>query len=190
MKNVINNEKSNYFMGSCFKNRYQSKDSVIRCLRAGDDKDQKVVWIGFQLEGSEDIAHHWQYVFKTKGKQHRQSYYRRMFKWYHNQEMKDAGWITACNSEKACKIYSSKEETKLGEFIEWDISKGYEYKRYVFDGRDSERKRTLGLLENKMNEIEQWSDWMRFWKEENPGVKSLWANTRDMIGGGCGLKNK
>ncbi len=186
MKKKINCEKSNNFTGSLYKDKYQSKDSVIRLF----NRCKEIKWIGFQWEGGEDIADHWQFVFKTSGKQQRQSYYRRKFGWYKDQESPNWGWISACNCEKASLAYCKKSDSKKGEFIEWNKGDGYMYKRFKFDVGLSERNLTLGLLSNKMNEIAQWSDWMRIWKEENPGVVSCWGNTRDLIGGGCGLKNK
>ncbi len=151
MDKNINNEKSNWFTGSMYMDKYATAAIVLRTICGLPD----VIWVRFQPEGSATIAKHWQFTFRTKsGKQQRQSYYRKLLGWYKDGHMPHAGWISACNSiGKSCN-YVKKSDTSLGSYIEWDINKGKCYTEFKIRHDWSDAKNIQGLLENKMQELE------------------------------------
>lgn len=110
-----NNCPTNYFTGSVYKTRLETSDDVVRWFTTCP----AITDIWYQLEKGTKGNEHWQYTFKTRGKQQRYSHWWRTIKGW-----KVGEWIDGARKKDACINYCHKASTRIAGPFEWHLSSG------------------------------------------------------------------
>ncbi len=144
----LNNRATNYFCGSVYADRLKTKAE----LEGWFAKSKLVDELWFQLERGENGNLHWQYTFRTTGKQQRYSY------WWKLLNYKSGEWIDGCLKKQACLNYCKKGATRVEGPYHWDRPAD---ETYIYNTMASDSENLKGLLANKVREMQAWAQWRK-----------------------------
>lgn len=152
----LNINPTNYFTGSVYADRLKTKEDVVQWF----ERQERVCQLWYQLERGKDGNLHWQYTFKTSGKQQRYSF------WWKALGFKKGEWIDGALKVDACLNYVKKAGTRVEGPYEWIRTP---WVPFVPSHDLGDSKNLAGLLSNKIAEMRRWQEWM----DKNPVVNDI-----------------